>query len=407
MTTTIEEILKQIKLIKNNEELEKEEKNIKIKEIIDKTNTPIKEYLTISSDFNKYYTVYKERRDFLIKNYNTIIENNLFNNNEKNKIKCALLDAYNKNYEYILAENIANNLYESNSNDYILLYQLGEYYIYTRRYDLAKNILSRALLICEDNDFKELINKKLIECMNRELGREKGGMLPYLPGRDEGKNKYKELMDHLGIEIELPIKRPKAPEKIEITNYPEPIELTKSGFKSFVAFDVETTGIDHNRDSITELAAIRVVDGKIVETKDFIFQELVHPYKKRIPKNVEELTGITNEMTYNCREIWEVFKDFSDWLQDDILVGYNCMTFDSKFMSRAGRLSNIIINNKYFDVMHYVKNFSNELNYKSKTLTNIGELLEIKNPNAHRALADAITTAKVYLALLELENNKK
>ena len=407
MTLTIEELLKQIRLIKDNEELEKEEKNIKIEEIINKTNTPIKEYLTISSDFKKYYTVYKEKRDFLIENYNLCLDSNLFNNNEKNKIKCALLDAYYKDYNYLEAESIATNLCEVNSKDYIILYQLGEYYILTRRYDLAKSLLSNALLICDDNDFKETINKQLIDCINRELGKEKSGKAPYVPNNEIGRKNYIEFMNYLGIEIEVPLKRAKAPDKIDVSDYPEPIELTNSGFKSFVAFDVETTGIDHNRDSITELAAIRVVDGIVTETKDFLFQELVHPYKRKIPKNVEQLTGITNEMTYNCREIWEVFKDFTEWLQDDILVGYNCMTFDSKFLVRAGRLSNIKIYNKYFDVMHYVKQFSEDLNFKSKTLTNIGELLGIKNPDAHRALADAITTAKVYLALLEIENNKK
>ena len=81
------------------------------------------------------------------------------------------------------------------------------------------------------------------------------------------------------------------------------------------------------------------------------------------------------------------------------------MTFDSKFLVRAGRLSNVKIENKYFDVMNYVKKFQYKLNYDKKTLTNISTLLGITNPNAHRALADAITTAKVYLKLLEIDDD--
>ena len=119
----------------------------------------------------------------------------------------------------------------------------------------------------------------------------------------------------------------------------------------------------------------------------------------------EEKTGITNEMVAEAREVWKVFEDFANFIkEDDILVGYNCMSFDSKFLTKAGKISNIIIKNEYFDVMNYVKKFKYKLNYTSKTLISIGETLNIINPNAHRALADAVTTAKVYLKLLEIDN---
>ena len=235
----------------------------------------------------------------------------------------------------------------------------------------------------------------------------KDNIFVYMPSTNENKKKYKEFMKTLNKEVELPVIREKAPEKISKSDYPMPVEKTEAGFKTFVAFDIESTGIDHTKDSITEIAAIRVVDGQIVETQKFIFQELVHPYKVKIPENVEKITGITNEMVYTAREVWEVFKDFAAFIKDDILVGYNCMAFDSKFLRRAGRLSNTIITNEYFDVMKYVKKFEKVLNYDSKTLTNISNLLGITNPNAHRALADSVTTAKVYLKLLEIEESNK
>ena len=77
-------------------------------------------------------------------------------------------------------------------------------------------------------------------------------------------------MKTLNIEIILPTK---APSKIAKSDYPKPIELKEANFNSFVAFDLETTGIDPNKDAITELAAIRVVNGQIQETKEYIFQE--------------------------------------------------------------------------------------------------------------------------------------
>ena len=47
--------------------------------------------------------------------------------------------------------------------------------------------------------------------------------------------------------------------------------------------------------------------------------------------------------------------------------------------------------------------FKTTLHYENKTLACISNHLGIVNPKAHRALADAITTANVYLSLLELE----
>lgn len=390
--------------IKLNENISLEEYDNIILEITKNLSSPLKEYYIIISNIKKFYSVPKIKREYLIENAYVCLESDLLNDKEKNIIKTLLLDAYYKNYQFENAENIADNL-KDEEIDELSLYTLSDYYICTRRYDLAKKLLNKANTICQNEDIKISINNKITECEAREKGKENGGKAPYLPSQIENKIIYQQFMKSIGIEVDLPKIRAKAPSKIAISDYPIPIELKEAGFKSFVAFDIESTGIDHSKDSITEIAAIRVVDGVLVETKEFIFQELVHPYKRNIPQNVEKLTGITNEMVYDAREIWEVFKDFADFIKDDILLGYNCMTFDSKFLVRAGRLSNIKIENKYFDVMNYVKKFKSKLNYDSKTLTNISELLGITNPNAHRALADAITTAKVYLKLLEIDDN--
>lgn len=390
--------------IKSNENIETEEYDNLILEITNDLSSPLKEYYTIISNIKKFYSVPKIKREYLIENAYVCLESDLINDKEKNIIKTLLLDAYYKNYQFENAEDIADNL-KDEEIDELSLYTLSDYYICTRRYDLAQKLLNKANTICQNEDIKISINNKITECEVRKNGKENGGKAPYLPAQTENKILYQQFMQSIGIEVELPKIRTKAPDKIAISDYPNPIELKKAGFKSFVAFDIETTGIDHSKDSITELAAIRVVDGKIIESKDFIFQELVHPYKRKIPKNVEKLTGITNEMVYDAREIWGVFKDFADFIKDDILLGYNCMTFDSKFLVRAGRLSNIKIENQYFDVMNYVKKFKSKLNYDSKTLTNIGEILGITNPSAHRALADSITTAKVYLKLLEIDDD--
>ena len=49
--------------------------------------------------------------------------------------------------------------------------------------------------------------------------------------------------------------------------------LQKLDLSCFVAFDFETTGLDHHNDRIIEVAAIKFVDGEITER----YVELVNP----------------------------------------------------------------------------------------------------------------------------------
>ena len=106
----------------------------------------------------------------------------------------------------------------------------------------------------------------------------------------------------------------------------------------------------------------------------------------------------------NAREIWEVFPDFAKFVEDDVLVGYNSLAFDSHVLVRAGRYSHIILQNKHLDVMHFSRNYLKQQGISTVvSLVELGKMLEIENPQAHRALADAETTAKIYLKLLALE----
>lgn len=103
--------------------------------------------------------------------------------------------------------------------------------------------------------------------------------------------------------------------------------------------------------------------------------------------------------------MWEVTPDFMKFVGDNILVGFNCVMFDSKVLARAGRHSHIVIKNKYFDVMRYAGQFKKQLDLEGSkcSLEKVAEKLNIKNPNAHRALADAITTAQVFLKLRAMD----
>ena len=146
----------------------------------------------------------------------------------------------------------------------------------------------------------------------------------------------------------------------------------------------------------------------MVETAEFTFQEFVKPFKRSLQPQVTELTGITKDDVMDARQMWEVTPDFMNFARDNVLVGFNSLHFDSKFLVRAGRYSNLIIENLHFDVQRYAENFREKLGIDDKriSLARLVEKLGIENPRAHRALADAITTARAYLKLKEMDGGE-
>ena len=138
--------------------------------------------------------------------------------------------------------------------------------------------------------------------------------------KEEIIQKYIDFMASIGIEVVIPSST--RSKKIPKDEYPEPEETTDANFDTFVAFDLETTGRSSSKDSITEIGAVKVVNGKIAESAGFVFREFVKPIdRKKLTDEIINLTGITNEDIKNARPIYEVFPDFMEFVGDAILVG--------------------------------------------------------------------------------------
>ena len=103
-----------------------------------------------------------------------------------------------------------------------------------------------------------------------------------------------------------------------------------------VFFDTETTGLDPERDHITELAAIKVVkeeeQGRVT---NIISSLLKLPEGVVIPEFLEKLTGITNEVIREEGRDWsEVYEEFTTLFEKDkkgLVIAYNAQ-FDLMFM---------------------------------------------------------------------------
>lgn len=167
-------------------------------------------------------------------------------------------------------------------------------------------------------------------------------------------------------------------------------------FSSYVAYDLETTGLSPEGDDIIEIGAIRIVNGLEADT----FREFVKPAKKEISDRVAALTGITNDHVAGARGVDRVMADFAEFVGKDPLVGFNNVSFDARFLEAAGPK----LKNRQFDVMLYAMQFQKALGFQQArvSLKALNEKLRIQNPQAHRALADAITTARCFERLKQL-----
>ncbi len=97
--------------------------------------------------------------------------------------------------------------------------------------------------------------------------------------------------------------------------------------------DVETTGGKGPYHRITEIGAVKVTGGKILER----FQTLVNP-ERPMPREIQALTGITNEMVRTAPPFRAVADAFEAFTLDAILVAHN-VAFDTPSYKRSSSAS--------------------------------------------------------------------
>lgn len=174
-----------------------------------------------------------------------------------------------------------------------------------------------------------------------------------------------------------------------------------AAYDTYIAYDFETTGLSARTESIIEIGAVKVIGGVETET----FQEFVLPYEGAVVSPfITELTGITPEDVAHARPIGEVLPDFLRFVDGLPMLGYNSIGFDHAFLQRAAALTGHKVRNEQFDVMLYAMQFQKLLGFGKPrvSLARLSERLDVVNPRAHRALADALTTSRSYLALRRL-----
>ncbi len=157
---------------------------------------------------------------------------------------------------------------------------------------------------------------------------------------------------------------------------------------TFVIFDIETTGLKPGANKITEIGAIKIKNGEVIDE----FQALVNPGVS-IPEKIVKLTGITDDMVKDAPPIDQVLDEFLGFIGDSCLVAHNA-GFDMGFIRHFADEMGIVIYNSVIDTLDLSRILLPHL--RRHKLNLIAEDLGVTLENHHRAVDDARATAEIF-----------
>ncbi len=167
---------------------------------------------------------------------------------------------------------------------------------------------------------------------------------------------------------------------------PIPKELRKT---TFVAFDVETTGLSAAWDRVVEIGAVKIRAGRIIGRQVW----LINPGRP-IPFVTTRVHGLTDDDVAEAPSFRDVYSEFVAFVKGAILVAHNA-GFDVRFMAHEAQRNDLPFPPEpVLDNLRLARKWWPEL--KSHSLKPVAEHLEIEAGRYHRALDDSGTLAKVF-----------
>jgi len=164
--------------------------------------------------------------------------------------------------------------------------------------------------------------------------------------------------------------------------------------QEYIVFDIETTGFGHLNSKITEIGAVKLVNGEKVAE----FCELVNP-ETPINERVVEITGITDEMVKDADTIDKVLPRFLEFCANGnggitAVVAHNAK-FDVGFIKHNAKLLGLEFDPETFDTLALCQELLPET--QRHNLAAMSKHFKVELTNHHRALADCTATAEIFL----------
>ncbi len=161
-----------------------------------------------------------------------------------------------------------------------------------------------------------------------------------------------------------------------------------------IVFDIETTGLSVQNCKLTEIGAVKIKDGEIIDT----FNTFVNP-EVPIPEEIVQLTSITDEMVADAPKIKEALSDFFSFIgsKKTLLVAHNA-NFDTGFIRYAAEECGMEFRNPYLDTVALSRHINPDL--KKHKLDILAEYYQLGDFNHHRACDDAAMLAAIYFKMI-------
>lgn len=160
--------------------------------------------------------------------------------------------------------------------------------------------------------------------------------------------------------------------------------------QSIVSLDLETTGLDPNRDAIIEIGAVRFQGSRVQGS----WERLINPGQP-VPQFVTQLTGINDSMLTNAPRFNNIMLELEGFVGDSPILGQN-ISFDLSFLRKKGLFSDNLALDTYDLASVLIPSASR---YRLDALASALGVIPI---TSHRALADAQTAHQVYLRLFDM-----
>lgn len=166
---------------------------------------------------------------------------------------------------------------------------------------------------------------------------------------------------------------------------------------TYVVFDTETTGLyPEQGDDIVQIAAVRIINGKRVNTE--VFDTLVNP-GRAIPASSTRVHGITNDMVRDAPEAASALQRFHKFAEGAVLVAHNA-PFDMAFLKKHEASAQCRFDHPILDTVLLSAVLYGEA--ESHSLDALAHRLGITIPEEarHTAIGDAIATADALLKII-------
>lgn len=182
----------------------------------------------------------------------------------------------------------------------------------------------------------------------------------------------------------------------ELEALPADLERQPLRQASYVVFDCETTGLDVEHDELIQLAAVRVVNGRVLYGE--VFDCLVDPGRP-IPETSIRFHGITADMVVGKPPPEVVVARFARFAQGSVLVAHNA-AFDLSFLRKYEERAGVRFDQPVLDTLLIAAFLEDHRGDHS--LDGVAARLGIAIRGRHTALGDSVATAEILVRLLSM-----